>query len=437
MKVSYLKCSPQITSYQSMKHSLILLIVSISICTSAFAQVKIDAELRPRFEYRHGFGSLFPNNTDASAFVSQRTRLNAGFKNDYLNFYLSLQDIRVWGDVPQLNRADRNGFGVHQAWGELLFTPEFSLKLGRQVLNYDDQRIFGGVAWAQQARSHDVALLKYKKNKSSFHLGAAFNQDGESNTGNILTTARTYKSIQYGWFHQDWESFSASFLFLNNGLQFIAAANADNNETRFSQTIGTHLKYNKKKFGLTSNLYYQFGNDVNDNSLSGYLVSLEASYKLKPKFSLIAGGELLSGNDDGAPSNGENKAFTPFYGTNHKFNGLMDYFFVGNHGSNVGLTDLYVGALIGLGEKTSLNARIHNFSAAADLQATDSKQLGVEADLVLNYNFKKDINIKAGYSHLFASEGMEFLKNNFDDNANYWGWVMVTVKPTIFQTKSE
>lgn len=403
----------------------------------AAAQFKLEAEVRPRFEYRHGFGTLFPDNVEASAFVSQRTRLNSSFKKEYLNLYLSVQDIRVWGDVPQLNRADRNGFGVYKAWGELLFSPDFSLKLGRQVLSYDDQRIFGGVAWAQQARSHDVALLKYKKNKSIFHIGAAFNQDGESNTGNILTTTNTYKSIQYGWFHQDWEAFSASFLFLNNGLQFIDAVDPENSETRFSQTLGTHLEYKKQNFGLTSNLYYQFGNDVNNNDISAYLLSFEANYKLQPTFSLLIGGELLSGNDGEAPSNGENNGFTPFYGTNHKFNGLMDYFFVGNHGSNVGLTDLYIGTNIGLGAKTSLNARIHNFSAAADLQGTDSKQLGVEADFVLNYNFKKDINIKAGYSHLFASEGMEFLKNNFDDNENYWAWAMVTIKPTLFTTKKE
>lgn len=408
--------------------------VFLLIAIPVNAQLKLDAEVRPRFEYRHGFGTLFPDNADASSFISQRTRLNAGFKKEYLNFYISVQDIRVWGDVPQLNKADRNGFGVHQAWGEILFNPEFSLKLGRQVLSYDDQRIFGGVGWAQQARSHDVALLKYSKNNSSFHFGAAFNQDGESNTGNLLTTANTYKSIQYGWFHQKWESVSASFLFLNNGLQFTDDVDADNNETRFSQTIGTHLKYAKEKLGLMSNLYYQFGNDVGNNDLSAYLLSLEASYKLDPKWSLIFGGELLSGNDNGGPSNGENKAFTPFYGTNHKFNGLMDYFYVGNHANNVGLVDLYVGSKVVLGEKTSLNARIHNFSAAADILNTDSKQLGVEADFVLNYNFKKDINIQAGYSHLFASEGMEILKDNFDDNANFWGWVMVTIKPTLFQT---
>ncbi|MRX63075.1 alginate export family protein [Maribacter luteus] len=418
-----------------MRTNLFKLCLIVFISTSGYAQLKVDAELRPRFEYRHGFGSLFPDNVDASAFISQRTRLNTSFKKDYLDFYLSVQDIRVWGDVPQLNRADRNGFSVHQAWGELLFNPEFSLKLGRQVLSYDDQRILGGVGWAQQARSHDVALFKYSKGNSSLHLGAAFNQDAESNIGNVLTT-NTYKSMQFAWFNQKWESISASFLFLNNGLQFTDELNADNNETRYSQTIGTHLKSNKQQtLGWMANLYYQFGNDVNENDLSAYLISLEANYKMNPKWSLIAGGELMSGNDNGGVSEGENKAFTPFYGTNHKFNGLMDYFYVGNHANNIGLMDLYLGSVFKLGEDTSLNARIHNFSAAADIQGSDSKQLGVEADLVFNYNFKKDINIKAGYSQLFASEGMELLKNNVDDNSNYWGWLMVTINPTLFTTK--
>lgn len=404
---------------------------------SAIAQFRIDGEIRPRFEYRHGFSTLFPVNTDASAFVSQRTRLNIDFKKAYLNFYLSVQDIRVWGDVAQLNRADRNGLGVHQAWGEIVFTPGLSLKFGRQVLNYDDQRVFGGVDWAQQARSHDLILLKYYKNATSLHLGAAFNQAAETNTGNLLTTENTYKSIQYGWFHQDWNSISASVLFLNNGLQFIDSVNVDSSQTRFSHTIGTHLNHAGPKFGVLSNLYYQFGNDVNNNDLNAYLIALEANYNIDPKWAITAGAELLSGNDGGVPSGGRNKAFSPFYGTNHKFNGLMDYFYVGNHADNVGLLDVYFGSNIGLGEKTSLNGRIHNFRAAAGLPDTERMQLGVEADFVVNFNFKEDINLKVGYSHLFASEGMEVVKNNFDDNDNYWGWVMLTVNPVLFQTTME
>ncbi|WP_438425882.1 alginate export family protein [Aquimarina macrocephali] len=402
--------------------------------TNINAQLKIDAEVRPRFEYRHGFKTLFPDDADPATFVSQRTRLNAGYKMEKLNFYLSLQDVRVWGDVPQLNTADKNGFSLHQAWGEILFNPNISLKLGRQEIAYDDQRIFGNVGWAQQARSHDAALIKYNKDSFKFDLGFAFNRGEESLTEHTLTTPNTYKSIQYLWLHKDWESFSGSFLFLNNGLQFTDPDNSNNNESRYSQTVGTHLKYKKGKFGLVSNLYYQFGNDLGDNDLSAYLLGLEADYKLSEQWKVLLGGELQSGNDNGAPANGDNEAFTPFYGTNHKFNGLMDYFYVGNHIGNVGLIDLYLKANVKFSQKSTLNVAAHNFMAAADLPTDDSKQLGTEIDLVFSYNLQKNVNIKAGYSHLFASDGMEILKNNFDGNTNNWGWVMVTIKPTLFTT---
>ncbi len=419
----------------SMKQvKLCILVFFISFISSGQAQIKIDAEVRPRFEYRHGFKTLFPNDADPAAFVSQRTRLNAAYKKEKLNFYLSMQDVRVWGDVPQLNSADKNGFSVHQAWGELLFNSSISLKLGRQEILYDDQRIMGSVAWAQQARSHDAALIRYNKEKFKLDLGFAFNQDGESLTETILTTSNTYKSLQYVRLFHDWEYFSSSILFINNGLQFIDLDNDGNNETRYSQTIGTHLIYTKEKLGFVSNLFYQFGNDVSNNNLNAYLLSLEGSYEIEKNLKLSIGGELQSGNDDGTPIDGDNNAFTPLYGTNHKFNGLMDYFYVGNHINNVGLIDVYAKANIKLKPKSTINIGVHNFMAAADMPGDESKQLGTEVDLVYSYDFQRDINIKAGYSHLFASDGMEILKNNTDGNTNNWGWIMVTIKPTLFTT---
>lgn len=407
-----------------------IIVFFIALSTNMNAQLKIDAELRPRFEYRHGFKTLFPDNTDPAAFVSQRTRLNAGFTMEKLDFYISLQDVRVWGDVAQLNSADANGFSLHEAWAKIWLSEGFALKLGRQEIIYDDSRFFGNVAWAQQARSHDVAMLKYSKNKFKFDIGIAFNQDGETLTGTTLNT-NTYKSFQYAWLHKDWENFSGSFLFLNNGLQFIDTNNADNNDTRYSQTVGTHLKYNKGKFGFTGNLYYQFGNDVADNNLSAYLLGLEAIYKASNKTKIGLGVELQSGNDNGAPANGDNNAFTPLYGTNHKFNGLMDYFYVGNHINNVGLLDFYAKANFKLNEKSNLNVAFHNFSAAAEFS---DKQLGNELDIVYAYKLQKYVSLKAGYSHLFASDGMEILKGNMDGNTNNWGWVMIVIKPTLFQT---
>ncbi|CAM1354641.1 alginate export family protein [Tenacibaculum insulae] len=410
-----------------MKINKIFSIILIFTATLTYAQLKIDTELRPRAEYRHGFKTLFPDNANAALFTSQRTRLNIAHSIEKLNFYVSIQDVRVWGDVPQLNSADNNGLSLHQAWAEILLDANYSLKLGRQEIIYDDSRIFGNVGWAQQARSHDLALFRYKKGSFKADLGLAFNQSKENLTGTDLTTPNTYKAMQYAWLHKDWNNFSGSFLFLNNGLQ-------STDGLKYSQTIGTHLKAKQNNLQLAANLYYQFGNDVNNNDLSAYLLGLEANYKLNDKTTVGLGTELQSGNDYNT-SAGDNNAFNPFYGTNHKFNGFMDYFYVGNHANSVGLLDIYAKANFKLNPKSSLTAFVHSFSAAADINATVSKQLGTELDLVYAYNYTKNIGFKAGYSQMFASEGMEALKGISDNNTNNWGWVMVTINPTLFTSK--
>ncbi len=411
-----------------MKTSKIIIALLFFATTTTFAQLTIDAELRPRAEYRHGFKTLFPDNANPALFVSQRTRLNTTYKTEKLNFYVSFQDVRVWGDVPQLNTSDNSGLSVHQAWAEILLDPNFSVKLGRQEVIYDDSRIFGNVGWAQQARSHDMAMLKYKKDSFKFDVGLAFNQSKENLTGTNLTTPNTYKAMQYAWLHKDWSNFSGSFLFLNNGMQ-------SPNGLKYSQTIGTHLTAKKDKFTIAANLYYQFGNDVLDRDLNAYLLGLEAMFKASEKAKIGLGVELQSGNHYNTPAN-ENNAFTPFYGTNHKFNGFMDYFYVGNHINSVGLLDLYAKANFKLNSKSGLTAFVHNFSAAADINNSVSNQLGTEVDIVYGYKFTKDIGFKAGYSHLFPSEGMEVLKGNSDSNTNNWAWVMVTIKPTLFTSKN-
>ncbi len=410
-----------------MKTSKLFSTLLILITTISYGQLKVDAELRTRSEYRHGVKTLIKDNQNAGLFTSQRTRLNFSQSIEKLNFYVSVQDIRVWGDVPQLNTTDANGLSLHQAWAEVLLDPNYSLKLGRQEIIYDDSRIFGNVGWAQQARSHDVAIFKYKRDGIKLDLGLAFNQSKENLTGTNLTTPKTYKAMQYAWLHKDWSNLSASFLFLNNGSN-------TNNGLKYSQTVGTHLKSKQNNLQVAANLYYQFGTDKMNRDLSAYLVGLEGNYKVSTKTKLGLGIELQSGNDYDSNA-GDNNAFTPLYGTNHKFNGFMDYFYVGNHANNVGLLDIYAKANFKLNEKSGLTAFIHNFSAAADINPNVSKQLGTEIDLVYGYKFTKQIGFKAGYSQMFASEGMEVLKGTSDNNTNNWAWLMVTIKPTLFTSK--
>lgn len=400
--------------------SVFLIILFLGI-NEGYSQFTVDAQLRPRFEFRHGYKTLFPDNTDPAAFVSQRTRLNFGYKTEKLHFYLSPQDVRVWGDVPQLNIADENEISLHQAWAEVLLVSDFSLKVGRQEIIYDDQRFLGNVDWAQQGRSHDAAVLKYEPSSMKLHFGAAYNQDGESLTGNVLTK-NTYKSLQYIWLHKDWSKISASFLLLNNGLQYVDEIDDTKNDTRYSQTAGLHLKAMLDKFNFSSNLYYQFGKDISDNSLEAYLLSLEALYSVTENIHIGLGGEVQSGNEYGAPSNGKNKAFNPLYGTNHKFNGFMDYFYVGNHLNNVGLVDLFGNVKYSFNKKANITAVFHQFYAAEAVGDQLSKDLGFELDLVTSLTLNEFVGLQAGYSQFFASEATETIKNNFDGNTNNWAW---------------
>ncbi len=231
-----------------MKNFISLSIIAVMalwfVAETAIAQeVKISAELRPRYEMRHGYKTLIPDDVKAANFVSQRTRLNAFYGTNNYRFYLSLQDVRVWGDVPQLNSNDVYGPSIHEAWGEAIVSEKFSIKVGRQEIIYDDHRIFGNVGWAQQARSHDAAILKFTPaDNHKVDVGLAYNAMGESLFEQDYTVS-SYKTFQYAWYHGNFNNFGLSFLALNNGQAYTDVTDSAKIEQKvaFSQTIGPRL----------------------------------------------------------------------------------------------------------------------------------------------------------------------------------------------------
>jgi len=400
----------------------------------SMAQLTFKGELRPRTEYRHGLKSLFNSTDDAALFTSQRTRLNLNYNDAKFRVGLSLQDVRVWGDVKQLNMSDKNQLMLHEAWGEIIFNENFSLKVGRQELVYDDSRILGNVGWAQQARSHDLALAKFKTDeKGQFHVGLAVNNDSESLKKALYII--NYKNMQFAWYNRKSEKFDFSLLFLNIGQQRDDAdlGDAEDLDTRYSQTFGTHMNYRSGKIALTGSLYGQSGKDAGDNDLSAYMFNLGMKFPITANWKGNIGIEMLSGTDDTELD--DNNSFTPLFGTNHKFNGHMDYFYVGNHVGNVGLQDIYGGLNYGK-DKFSFATAIHLFSSQADLYSGTEKQdkyLGTEVDLSVGYKYSKNVLFKAGYSHMFAADSMQALKGGDKDETQNWGWVMLVFTPDFLK----
>ena len=417
----------------------------LGMCTlltaSTFAQVTLDGEVRPRSEYRHGYGVLAPDDTDAGFATTQRTRFNASYTSDKYKVYVSLQDVRTWGEVGtfDLGANSVNRATVNQAWAELFLDPEKSksLKFGRQPLSYDDERIFGATEWVQQGRRHDVMLYKYSKGSFKLDAGAAFNQQNGNDLLENNYTLNNYKALQYVWAHKEWDQFKASVLFLNNGNQKRDANNVvidgDDAIVKYSQTYGTHFHvFPKNPFNIVGNFYYQGGKDQEDREISAYLASLEFNYNVTQAFSAGIGAELISGNDADTKAT-ENNRFNPFYGTNHKFNGLMDFFYVGGRGVTSGINDLYLKFGYKVNDKFSMTLVGHNFTANGDnmVNGKNEREIGTEIDWTFVYKIYPEVTLTGGYSQMFASEGGANIAADGQTykNLNNWGWLMLSFKP--------
>lgn len=425
------------THFNLMRLAILALLISFS--AEVFAQFNLSAQLRPRAEYRHGYKTLPVTDANPAFFISQRTRLNFDYTAKKFIIGVSVQDVRTWGDVPQLNPYDNNS-SLHQAWGQYFFTESFSLKAGRQEIVYDDARIFGNVDWAQQGRSHDAAILRFSNDAVRIDAGFAWNQDRQKLFGTEYDLKGNYKTIQYLWAHKDFNKFGVSILFLNNGMETYWEKDSVY-KTYFSQTIGTRLSYKDKKFATNGAFYYQGGKDPKSYSLNGIYGSLDFRYNITEVHALLLGFEYLSGTDERTmkdEKNDKNNSFTPLYGTNHKFNGHMDYFYVGNHINNVGLRDLYL-SYIYKREKVSSVISVHNFCSAAkiidpaDMDKDMPNRLGLEIDLGFGYQLAENLALKAGYSHMFATESMEALKGGSKDATANWAWVMLSFNPTLLK----
>jgi hypothetical protein len=408
------------------------LLVSLTVTTLTAQQFDLSAELRPRFENKHGFGTLLQTDADGANFVSQRTRLNFNFQQDKIRLGVSLQNVRVWGDISTLG-SDDNATMLHEAWAEALLSDNFSLKFGRQEIVYDDSRIFGNVGWTQQGRSHDAMLAKFKVSENSkLDLGFALNADSQAGVDNLYSNVAGYKTFQYAWFNTNANKVGLSFLLLNNGVEYLDGADQT---VDYSQTLGSHIKYNEGKFSSDFSVYLQTG-QLNGNDVSASYFAGNLKYKASNEFTLGVGAEYLSGKDMDDVSS-DVKSFNPLFGTNHKFNGWMDYFYVGNHGGSVGLVDINA-VFAYKKDKFSATLVPHFFSSAADIYSGTTKEdnnLGTEIDLNLGYKVADNIMFNVGYSMMFATDSMEIIKGGDKDENNSWAWVMFTFKPKLFSSK--
>lgn len=436
---------------------ILCLFCSFLICRESLAQLSLDGQLRTRTEFRNGQGAPLPEGAAPAFFTSQRTRLGLRYNSDRLQFGLSLQDVRVWGqDVSGINATttqNNNGLLLHEAWAEILLTDtslrqrSLSLKIGRQELVYDDARLLGNLDWLQQGRRHDAVLLKFSTPLYAIHLAAAYNQNQQNVSGTVYNStppgnypANTnggamYKSMEFLHLGRKLERGNASALFFTDQFSKYRIDTTDAGPlkvfkpgTWVRMTTGAYLNDTLGRLGLTAEAYYQFGKNADGHQLSAGLLSGLLQYACSRKFSAGAGLDYTSGGGNGNVSH----AFDPLYGTPHKFWGYMDYFYAASAFGKGGLLDYYIKTKFTPSGKCWLTADVHQFASAAGISGTDKKNFGQELDIAGNYTLTRQIAFEAGYSHFFGTALLASVKNIAGPKPGAdWAYLSVNIHPSF------
>lgn len=449
-------------------------LLGLSLCAgfSATAQFTLDGQYRPRFEFRNGFKSPIIETNEPAAFVEHRARLTGGYKEEKLGFKLSVQDIRVWGETGQINKTDQN-LSVHEAYGEYYASKVSFFRIGRQELGYDGDRFIGTLNWAAQGRSFDAVKYIYKNDSTGLTINAVltFNQDGLAADGspepaNLVGTAYTTPAGKNATtvFNLDLPK-AQQLLHINKkfssgdiGLMLLAETresfDQDGNQigTPFQQYhigLTPNIKFGEYKLGIKgfytggTAAKYQSTDQIKETKLGGYFANLIFQATNAPAKPLI-GVDYISGDDEKTDGI---EGWAPLYGTNHKYYGLMDYFYVGNgHGgvnnASAGLVDIYLKTTFKAGEKNQILGHLHYFMADKSRTYGTRKfsgSLGTEIDLVFVRNISPGVQFKAGYSHMLGiTETMQALKGQYDSTSDSfnevkgvqnWAWLMIDFTP--------
>jgi hypothetical protein len=409
-------------------------------------ELRINLQLRPRAEFRNGLFTPILEGQQPATFISQRSRIGFTYsKDEKLKIGLTTEVVNVWGNDPQV-QPTANDISLFEAWAQLYFNPSWDIKIGRQLLSYDDERILGALDWNNAGRKHDAALLEFNKNKLKVNAAFAFNQNAEKVTGTFYdnSNSRPYKGMEFLWMKYNFSNaFSASALLMNLDLQ-----NKIDSSMAHLQTVGGNVFYKKNKVSLTGTYYYQTGNNslknISSIKTNAWMAAIKADYNFNKKTGFGIGSDFLSGRNMNSHST-TISSFNPLYGTHHKFYGLMDYFYSSSGHNNVGLWDSYVNFYLNPSEKFTSQLSLHHFEAAAKLMdysgSNASSSLGNEADITFGYSLMKDVKLMGCYSEMFANSSMKYVKNILPGETmkpvQNWIYLSISINPSILISKSK
>lgn len=420
---------------------LICFLFFLTGLSESFAQVTVDAELRPRTELRSGFNQPLADTLKSSFLTLQRTRLNFNYTSGTLNARLTFQDARVFGetDTKQPATATTGSIGIYEAWAELLLVSGTSFKIGRQGVQFEDGRLFSLSPWSNTGNAHDLMQLQYKGEGIDIQLGYALNNQKALNADTLYySISKMYKQLAFLHLTKTIvPGLDLSLLGVDEGFQ-----KSKTNLDRYHRytTGGTLLLKNEKQpLGFLFTGYYQFGKSAPDIDLDAWLLALKTTYTFNDKISGLAGVDYYSGSKSTLAATKTNTFSKLPYGVNHSFNGYMEYWATLPKG---GLVNYLGGVSLKINRKLSSDITYYGFILAKEMQVGNNnvpKNIGSEVDLALNYKLSPVTAVQAAWCAYFVNKGTDLLKYKkatVDTKFPQYAYLMLTIKPQFYKTPS-
>jgi hypothetical protein len=443
-----------------------------------------DVQERLRLEFRE---NNFDFNNDADALTDdgwllQRFRIGLLIKPvSWLKIYAQGQDSREIDsdrdDFPGVLGAEGDDtFDLRQGYIEIGDPKIFplTLKVGRQILSYGDERLVGAFDWNNIGRTFDAVKLRWEiKNWSvdAFASTVVVPTRGQYNQSDLFNGNETGREQFFAGLYLSTTAvpFQVTdlygfYLSENTGQPLFQPAAI--NDTGFF-TIGLRMKSKpgafapqppapasdgkeiadakagpaplppKKPVGFdyTFEAAFQTG-EVRGLDLTAFAAHLDFGYTFdiacRPRIAL--GYSYASGDSD--PLDGDIETFQNLFPTNHKFYGQADFFSWQNiHDAEL---DLKVSPV----KSVTLRADFHAFFLASNedawyrangvttvrplnaLARNADSYVGSEIDVLATWAVTKNVTLEAGYSHFIAGE---YLKDTGAHSDADFGYVQATI----------
>ena len=393
--------------------------------------------------------NLHDEQEDKSSYLLGRFRLIVDYKRPGLQAHALVQNMSVWGT------SGSQALKLYEGWAKMTAKCGLFAQVGRVALAYDDERIIGPNDFAMASLSHDILRIGYEGYGHQVHAILAYNQNEE----NVYTTTyyadgdKPYKTMQTVWYHYEVPKFplGVSLLFMNVGLQAgERGSEIYKPSTEYQQMYGGYLNFHHKYLTLEGSYYKQVGKSVGVSSkkaidIDAWMASGKVTVNPNDYYGFTLGYDYLSGDDKViVPSPGDiglihhdtNKGFCPLFGSRNKFYGIMDYFYQSAYinGFTPGLQNAFIGAFGKPMRKMDIGATYHYLAVVTKIDNLN-RTLGHSIDLQAGYQFTKDISLNVGYTLMFGTETMYFLKQGNESKRARWGWFSLNISPSLFSTK--